>query len=47
MNDLVVLSAGFGAAVAGIAVAAWILRHEIRWQARQRRHGGYLVGGER
>lgn len=33
--------------VAGIGIGAWILRWEIRAQRRQRRHGGFLIGGER
>lgn len=47
MSDGVVIAAGVLAFVVGIGGAAWILRWEIRAQMRERRHGGFLIGGGR
>ena len=39
------LLSGVGAALIGVGVSAFILRWEIRAQLRQRRYGGFIVGG--
>jgi hypothetical protein len=36
-----------GASLVGLAVAAFVLRFEVRHQLRERRYGGFLVGGDR
>lgn len=36
-----------GVTVFSLALAAWILRWEFRHQMRARRHGGFVIGGER
>lgn len=41
------LVAGVLAALTGFSVSVFVLRWEIRAQLRQRRRGGFLVGGER
>lgn len=41
------LMSAMAVSVAGFGVAAFILRWEIRSQARRRRHGGFLIGGDR
>lgn len=47
MSELLLIAAGVGCVVVGIGAAAYVLRWELRYQRRVRRHGGYLVGGER
>ena len=41
------LAVAAGASVCGLALAAWILRWEFRAQLRERRRGGFLIGGDR
>lgn len=45
-SDALILSAAAVLCVGGIGAAAWILRWEIRARRRQRRHGGWILGGE-
>lgn len=47
MSDGAILGLAVLLVVVGIGGAAYILRWEIRYQRRVRRHGGFLLGGER
>lgn len=44
-SDVLVLGLGAALCVGGIGAAAWILRWEFRARRRQRRHGGWILGG--
>lgn len=46
-SDAFVLGLGLALVVVGLGGAAWIIRWELRAQLRARRHGGFLVGGDR
>lgn len=47
MTPGTLIAAGVVAFMVGVGGAAWILRWEFRAQLRARRHGGFLIGGER